>query len=134
MTYPYGRPGWLAHNAVSFSIWDKIYNNLYLVPLIPGTKQPVYTASNPENGFDRRLSLGFKTQADWLLADSKRTLTPNANAWVLNKWSRDRFNVGVLTGRQRDGKVLYVQDFDLKNMFGGSISGARQPFTVSNRS
>ena len=126
MTYPLGRPDWLRHNAVSFSIWDRIYNNLYLVPLIPGTKQPVYTASNPKNGFDRKLSLGFKTQADWLLADSKKILTPNTNAWVLNKWWRDGFNVGLLTGRQREGRVLYVQDFDLKNMFGGSIAGARE--------
>jgi Bifunctional DNA primase/polymerase, N-terminal len=102
--------------------WAKFYSNNFLVPLYPGTKYPIYSPRQPKHvpkPFEDPLDLhkNFPTEESYLSHrfDNERVLTCNIY----------RYNVGVLTGPQRDGRNLIVRDFDLDSDF-GSVEAARK--------
>ncbi len=99
-----------------FKSYLPFYENNWLVPLFPGSKYPIY-APKPELPDPKGLHHDFKTEADYLLRKP-------TNDFVINMWKGFGYNVGVLTGFQRDGRLMFVQDFDLEKKF-GSVEGAR---------
>lgn len=102
--------------------WAKFFTNNWLVPLYPGTKYPIYSPRQPKGVAEpfedpKNLHKHFPDERSYLnhRYDNERVLT----CWVF------RYNVGVLTGRQRDGRPLVVRDFDLYHNF-GSTEAARK--------
>ncbi len=99
-----------------YKSWEKFYENNWLVPLYQGSKYVIYIPK-PELPDPLKLSREFRTEADYLIRKP-------TNDWVLHTWKDFGYNIGCLTGRQRDGRILFVQDLDLNKKF-GSIEAAR---------
>src|SRR5205807_5902713 len=101
--------------------WAKFYGDNWLVLLYPQTKNPIYAPPvDRETGLIRfdpaDLHREYKTEKDWLLREP-------TNDMVLNCWQGFGYNVGVLTGKQRDGRLLTITDFDVKKIGLSKIDG-----------
>jgi hypothetical protein len=103
--------------------WLPFYENNFLVPLYPNTKYPIFSPPvDPKTGEVRsdpfRLHADFKTEIDYL---SRRP----TNEFVLHCLKDAGYNVGALTGPQRDGRFLVVKDFDVGKKLSLPVEGAR---------
>jgi len=98
--------------------WLGFYESLNLVPLYPESKRPIYSPvgdfKDPDN-----LHARFKTETDYLA-------WPLTNDCVLHQHFDRGYNVGALTGPQRDGRFLVVMDFDVKTKRDISAKEARE--------
>ena len=106
-----------------YKSWNPIYDGLWLVPLYPNSKNAVYNPPVDPNTKEIRsdpvnLHAEFKTERDYFLRES-------TNDFVLHCWKDYGYGIGVLTGRQRNGKFLVVEDFDVDRKLGLSIEDAR---------
>jgi len=94
--------------------WEKFYRQNWLVVLYSRSKNPIYAPPiDRETGLVRNdpanLHREYKTEKDWFLREP-------TNDMVLNCWQNFGYNVGCLTGTQRNGRLLTVKDFDVKKI------------------
>lgn len=98
-----------------FKRLQEFYAPFRLCPAYPGTKWPIYVSPNSIVEAKVEDPEGIH----WRYRDISELYTNElSNKRVLWLHLNRRYNVGVLTGRQRDGRFLVIQDFDVDDRLG----------------